>query len=276
MLEKSLNQHQKDLLDKITDNIDIEVFDSDIIYQITKTSHQENNKYENISVIKLLDCEKRLKFVYNISENMSLIIFKVDLYQKGLLTPQVEYEVYHPLTFEKLNLEICSNISIEIKVPASIDEDELFKYDPTSDFYNDICYPYTSIYGTDVILVDRQNEYINNNLTLCENNCQNAGYNLSTKYAICRCNTKNYINITDNIIIDKNKLLKSFMDMKNMINIDVMKCYSLLLKKDGLINNIGNYILLFTIFFFIISSIIFSARGFKFLLQQINNIMEKK
>ena len=66
------------------------------------------------------------------------------------------------------------------------------------------------------------------------------------------------------------------MDMKNMINIDVMKCYSLLLKKDGLINNIGNYILLFTIFFFIISSIIFSARGFKFLLQQINNIMEKK
>ena len=199
----------KDLLENINNNEkkDIEIFESDVIYQITSTFNQENYRYNNISVIKLLECENRLKILYNITQNMSLIIFKIDIYEEGLLIPLVEYEVYNPLTFEKLELEICSNISIEINVPVSIDEDEIFKYDPNSDFYNDKCYPYTSENGTDAILSDRQNEYIDNNLTLCENNCQYMGYNISTKYAICNCEAKNYINITNDDIIDKDKLL---------------------------------------------------------------------
>ena len=269
-----MNGNLKNLLDNITHNIDIDIFDFDIIYQLTSTFNQENNQYENISVIKLLDCEKRLKSFYNISNNMSLIIFKVDLHQEGLLMPIVEYDVYHPLTYKKLDLEICSNISIEINIPVSINENELFKYDPKSDFYNDKCYPYTSNHGTDVTLIDRQNEYIDNNLTLCENNCKYIGYDTNTKYASCSCDTKLYINISNYILIDNNRLLNGFKNIKYMINLEVMKCYSKLFQKDGIIKNIGSYILLFSIFFFIISLIIFINKGFKSLLTQINILVQ--
>ena len=266
-----------DLLENVTNNDkkDIEIFESNIIYQITSTFNQENYQYDNISVIKLLECENRLKIIYNITKNMSLIILKIDTYEEGLLMPKVEYEVYHPLTFEKLELYECSNISIEIDVPVSIDEDELFKYDPTSDFYNDKCFPYTSENGTDVTLNDRKNEFLDNNLTLCENNCQYMGYDKNTKYATCYCETKNYINITNNNIIDKDRLLKSFIDIKNMINLEVIKCYYVLFKKDSLIKNIGSYILLFCICFFIISLIIFIVKGYKSLINQINMIIPK-
>ena len=51
-----------------------------------------------------------------------------------------------------------------------------------------------------------------------------------------------------------------------------MKCYKLLLTKDGLIKNIGSYILLSTIIIYIISLYIFSRKGFYFFNMQIKEI----
>ena len=65
---------------------------------------------------------RKTKKLYFISEKESLIIFKLDIFQEGLLIPKVEYEVYHPLTFEKLELDICNNITIEISLSVSINE----------------------------------------------------------------------------------------------------------------------------------------------------------
>ena len=36
---------------------------------------------------------------------------------------------------------------------------------------------------TYIILKDRRNEYINNNLSLCESNCEYEGYDINTKKA---------------------------------------------------------------------------------------------
>lgn len=41
-----------------------------------------------------------------------------------------------------------------------------------------------------------------------------------------------------------------------------MKCYKTLFSKNGLINNIGSYILLIIFLFFIVSSIIFYLKGY--------------
>ena len=257
------------------ENVDKAIYDNDIIYQITSTSNSKNNQYNNISIIKLLECEKRLKEHNGINKTKSLIIFKVDIYEESLIRPIVIYELYNPDTFQRLELDICLNISIEIDLPVSINEKELFKYDPSSEFYNDKCFPYTSENGTDVTLKDRQNEYANNNLSLCEDNCTFLRYNNFKKYAICDCKVKNYINITKDLIIDKDRLLNSFIDIKNMINLEVLKCYYILFTKDGIIKNIGSYILLFTICFFIISAIIFIGKGYKSLISEINNLILK-
>ena len=105
--------------------------------------------------------------------------------------PVIEYEVYHPTEFYKLNLSDCDDLKIEISLPVSINEDELYRYNTSSDFYNDKCFPYTSENGTDMTLSDRQNDFINQNLSLCEKNCDFIGYDNNTKYASCDCQIKN-------------------------------------------------------------------------------------
>ena len=190
--------------------------------------------------------------------------------------PIIEYEIYHPYTLEKLELDVCNEEKIQISVPVTINEEDILKYNPNSDYYNDKCYPSTSDDGADIILNDRKNEFINNNLTLCENDCEFSGYDSETKQVICECEIKNEINLSFDIEIDKDKLLSYFSDIKNFINIDVMKCYKLLFTKEGIIKNIGSYVLLFTIFVFFVSLIIFMINGFNTFNTHIKNIMRLK
>ena len=252
---------------------DIVIFEEDITYQITSSYNQNNKKYENISKMIFTKCEKKLKSIYDIQPNETIIIFKIDVYEEGLLMPIVEYEMYHPNNYTRLDLSICDEFNINISVPVSVDEDNLYKYFPTSDYYNDKCFPFTSINGTDIILKDRQNEYISNNLTLCENNCNLIGYNNYLKYSSCECKIKNEINIIGDVVIDKDKLLENFVDIKNIINLEVMKCYRYLFTKEGILFNIGSYILLFSIFIYIISIIYFISKGYNSFIKRINDII---
>ena len=55
-----------------------------------------------------------------------------------------------------------------------------------------------------------------------------------------------------------------------------MKCYKALFSKDGLIRNIGSYVLLFVIFIFIVSAILFYKCGYNLLEDQIKEIYFSK
>ena len=271
-----VNGNIKSLLINVTnEKQDLTVEQDDAIYQITSSDNQKNKIYNNISTLNLGECENKLKSYYNISIDESLLIFKVDVYEDGLFIPIVEYEIYHPYTLEKLNLEICEKDKIQISLPVDINEEDIDKHDPTSNYYNDECYP-SSDNGVDIILIDRQNEFINNNLTLCESKCKFIGYNTEVKQVLCECDIKNEINLISHIVIDKDKLLSNFKDLKSLINLDIVKCYKILFTKEGLIKNIGSYILLSTIFLFIISSFIFIGKGFNNLKLQIRDIMMLK
>ena len=46
-------------------------------------------------------------------EEQTLIILKIDYYEEGSLTPIVEYEIFHPITKEALNLEYCNETKIK-------------------------------------------------------------------------------------------------------------------------------------------------------------------
>ena len=105
---------------------------------------------------------------------------------------------------------------------------------PASEYYNDICYTYTSKDGTDITLSDRKNIFVNDNLTVCEENCKFNGYNYTTGKVSCSCNAQiNPISKISDIVFDKNKLYESFTDFKNIMNLNVFKCYKL--RKNNLI-----------------------------------------
>ena len=192
--------------------------------------------------------------------------------------PKIEYEVYYPIlssNLEKLNLTICKNTKIDISIPVDIDED-LDIYNSSSGYYNDICYTYNTKDGTDISLSDRKKDFIENNKTLCEENCEFTKYNYDTGKAICSCDIKISIPLISDIYIDKNRLYENFVNIKNIMNIDILKCYSIVFSKEGFYNNYGFFILIPIFILHIITIIIVILKGYNNIKNKIIKIVDAR
>ena len=250
--------------------------DNNILFTITTTDNQKMNEKINVTTINLGDCEKKLKEKYNIPNDKSLYIFKIDIKEEGMKIPIIQYEIYFPLhgeKLEKLNLSICENMKVEISIPVSINEEDIDKYNSSSGFYNDICYTYTSEKGTDVCLNDRKTEFVESNMSLCEEDCDFKGYNSTLKRALCSCPVKIKLLIIPEIRFNKTKLYDNFININYITNIKVIKCYHVLFSKEGISNNIGIYIIVPIIIFHFICLIIFYIKEYKKLKHVINQIL---
>jgi len=85
--------------------------------------------------MELGECEKLLKNKYNISQDETLIILKMVIYKQGLYIPIIEYQLFHPITKEKLNLNYCSNTTINLYISTEIEENNLLKHNSASEYY---------------------------------------------------------------------------------------------------------------------------------------------
>ena len=92
------------------------------------------------------------------------------------------YEAFN-LNFH-FNLNECKDISIRYIFPVALNEDELYKYDPNSEYYSDNC----SVIN-ELSIYDRKKEYNDKNLSLCQANCYYNNYNFNTTKVTCSCNT---------------------------------------------------------------------------------------
>ena len=284
--DKMINTIRNDILNDNMDeliyskviglNNDLNVYYKNKLFQITSSYNQNNNKNMNISTIKLGDCENILKKHYNLNDDEDFIIFKIEIYIEGFLIPIIEYEIFSLSIKEKLDLNLCNETKININNLVNIDEKYLFKYNSTDDFYTDKCYPFTTESNTDITLDDRKNEFINNNMSLCEINCIYKGYNVDTKQAECDCQFKSSIALMDGfVVINKDLLLNNFKDIKKSMNLFVYKCYYIFFTNDGFLYNIGSYILLIIILFEIFSLFSFLLKGYQFLLNRFHNFYLK-
>ena len=277
-IKEQLNSTLDELIKNITDGDkkDLLIKAKEATYQLTTTENQNNNEYNNISTIKLGECENILKDEYHIDRNKSLLIFKIDYYMPGISIPVIGYEVYHPDTKEKLNLNLCKDSLIDFDIPVSIDENSLFKYDPNNEYYVDECYTYTTENGTDIVLNDRKEEFVDNNLSLCENKCEYKGYEEGTKKASCKCEVKSKEFVISNIIEDENLLSNNFTYDNFSSTITSMKCIYTIFSKEGLVRNYANYILIFIFIAYIILIILFYKVGFYILEEEIKKIIKFK
>ena len=99
-----------------------------------------------------------------------------------------------------LNLSICEDTDIEISYPTNI-SDDIEKYNLKSDYYNDICAKETSNSNKDMSLADRINEYINNNMSLCEDNSEFVNYVEENKIVNCSCKVKTFLSLTFHLLL---------------------------------------------------------------------------
>ena len=245
---------------------------NETIFQMTSSFNQNYKNYKKISSIKLKECENIIKEKYNIPKNDSLIIFKVEKNIKNSLIPLIEYEIFNPLTKEKLDLKDCRiyKKNIDIYIPASINETIIYKHNPNHYYYNDVCNTKTTEFGTDITLYDRRTEYNYNNLSLCSSDCTFSNYDNENQIVICQCEAKTGININSNFVLNKLTI------KKRVINLDILKCITLVFRTKGIIQNLGNYIILSILILFIISGIYFLIKGYKIVCEQIDDILRIK
>ena len=192
-----------------------------------------------------------------------------------MLIPKIEFEIYYKLNgnnLKKLNLSYCSNSKIDISIPVKIIEKDIDKYNSSSGYYNDMCYITISDGGTDITLKDRKDEFLDNNKTLCQENCLFSEYNYKIKKARCSCDVKEFPTKYENMKIDKTKLYENFIDIKNIANINLLVCYKVLFSKNGLLKNFGSYSIIGIIIVHFIIIIIYYSKN---LYSQIQSIINK-
>ena len=246
-----------------------------VLFELTSTDYFKKNMNINITSIYLGKCEDILKDAYNISYNTTLYLLIIDINEQGMKIPKIEYEVYHIIDEDnliQLNLTLCKNERIELSIPVDID-DNIDKYNSSSGYYNDFCYRITSNYGTDICLKDRREEFINNNLTLCEENCNLIDYDYIYRKAKCSCEIKINIPLLEDIKFDKEKLKKNFIDINNILNYKFLKCYKIVFKKKNLILNYGFYILTFIYALFFLCFFLFYFKYYNLFFEKIKKLI---
>ena len=139
-----------------------------------------------------------------------------------------------------------------------------------------ICDCFTTESETDISLKDRQIEYNENNMSVCEENCEFSEYNYDLAKAVCSCLTKTKIEKISDIKINKKGLYSNFKNIVNIANLELIKCAYLLFNKNGFINNSANYIMLILFIFSIITLILFITREYKKINEFIIKITEIK
>ena len=247
-----------------------------VIMSAGTTDIFKNNFNSEITSVDLGSCEEEIKVYYNISLNQSLIIVKGDFKSNYSLIPKVGgFQIIDPNTLKLLNLSHCKTNEAKLYYPVVIDVSNLFLFDPNSDFYNDNCFVYTTENGTDIILKDRQQEFINKNLSLCDNKCIFLDYDSINKQSICACEIQNKAETISDLINNPNQIPKEFIineESKKSANMMPIKCLSL----SGLKNNIASYLLLFICLYFLLSLLYFMKCGFYILKSEVDKILHKK
>ena len=242
---------------------------------LTTTKNQnKNEKYSNETTINLGECERIIKEAYNISYDEILFMKKIDVIEEGMIIPKTEFDVYYKINginLIKLNLSYCRNIKIDISIPIKI-EDNIDKYNSSSGYYNDICYISTSDESFDIPLKDRKEEFMNNNRTVCQENCFFSEYDNNINKVKCSCDVVESSSFFENIKIDKQKLYENFIDIKNIANINILKCYKVILSKKVIIKNYGSYFIMLVIIIHLIIIIIFYIKN---IYNKIKSIMKQ-
>ena len=246
-----------------------------ILISLKTLDKEKNNIFINKTSIDLVLCETLIKSLNNISNDNTLFILKIEVREEGMKIPKIEYELYNLMlnnnTLTKLNLSPCKNMKIDISIPVPI-KDTIDKYNTSSDYYSNICSKAISEYGTDISLNDRKNKFVNDNLTLCEEDCDLVDYNFTTEKAKCSCLVKINLPFIGDIKFDKDKLKKRFIEIENIANLKFMKC----IKNVSLNYNYGFYIYIFIIVLYIVCLFLFYFKFFSLLKETMLAIVNSK
>jgi len=247
------------------------------VYQFTTVISQKNicntkYSYSSIDFYEFSDIfKRRLKEFSN-----DFYLFKVDYFFEDYKIPIIEYNIYDKVgkVFQKINLDSFKDKHIRYYLPVNINQEDEFKYNPTNNYFNDICYSYNADNGKDKIIYERKDEFNKFKMSLCEKDCIYVKYDFNINKVICECKIKTDLKYSDKIIV--NEAFYQFTNLKMLSNIYILKCAKTLFSKDGIKSNIAFYIVMIIILISIFECIYFFLKGYKYFERKIKEIIELK
>ena len=266
----------------IGNNISIELTSVRLeLEKLAKLIKGHETAAKNTSIVDLSSCQEVLKKKYNLSAEEDLIMIKGDFLQKLselYLSNQVEYQLLSTSMGAFLPLTDCKNEGVGVTVTNPFNSGLLFGdyqykvkqtveegyniFDANSNFYNDICTPFTNENGNDVLLDARRKDYFNQNYNLCENGCKFIGFNETINMYTCNCTVKSAINDQSNYEVTPMAIPDDFFKITSEYsNIKVFKCSSQVFSLKGQKYNFGSYILFTCFVSFIIVIILYFCKG---------------
>ena len=261
----------------LNENKSIILYENRHTYEILRSD--KNIDYSNnISIINKTSCYNTLRKYYGIPEEDPLYILKLDANREGQQTPKVVYIIYYPLNgrnLEELDKTLCEGESLSLLFPVKLKNGTEYLYNKTSDYFQNLCFTFTSDDGTDMTLEARQEEFAKNNQSLCEEGCEFVKYHQETEYVECGCEVNITVPFVSDIEVDKDLLYK-FTDIKHIMNFDVLKCHGLLLSIKKLSSNIGFFTFIPSFIMYFICIFVFFFKDFLLLKQNINDIVKSK
>ena len=252
------------------------------VYNTSNEGLNFANSFTNISKIDLGLCKNRIQEKYSMNEE--LIVFKIDIFKLNLISSQVEYSIY-TLQGKKIDLSICStekiiiynyfnNSKINFDNMESLAKQGYDIFNPDDAFYTSICSNYKNEYETDVININRREDYYPN-LTICEKNCEYKGLNLKDYSFKCECSFKNEMDLSDRKM-GYNKWYSTFRYVLAPSNLKVFLCFKNAFIFNCFFNNYGQIFQTFCFIIQMILSILIIFRGLKYLFAKIYEMSEEK
>ena len=288
--EELYSRLKTEIFDSYNQDESPKIYNGNGDYSIRVSNTLNEMKYLNgsngLSLIDLGECEYLLKITNNIPLTSKLIIIKKEKNKNNIIEKDIQYEIYNPISFKILNLSICDNITIDLYVPLKLSEtkQEYYKdlakqgynpFDLNDKFYKEICTPYVSENGTDVLLDERE-EFIFSPIAeqmVCQNNCVYSSYSLDTNYIKCECGNNMEMVTLDIKHLSKENILQSFLSTFVSTNYKVMRCYNLVFNFKIFCKNIGSIITLIFFIIYIISMIYYFQKGIQSLKIEISKIL---
>ena len=110
-------------------------------------------------------------------------------------------------------------------------------------------------------------------MTLCEEKCELIDYNYNIEKVKCSCEIKTKISANNKF--NKKEFYKSFTDIKNIANIDILKCYKVAFNINNLKSNYGFYIMISIMILFFLTIFIFRFISYKKLKMNLLNMSKQ-
>ena len=237
------------------------------VYLSTEKMTPAEHIEKRIPVVDISNCTTQLKGQNGISNEEELIILtkekdndinEANDENNNFFGKYNQLEVYDS-SGRELNLSQCnSEIKIstyigDIVEEAGLDIEEaktlaewgIDIYNPTHEFFNNICYEFESSDGKDITLEDRRKD-IFQNVTFCQEGCSYGGFDYDLMIVSCICYPETLQSEPQNTTNEEHpkqnkfkELVKSFIANWLDFNIDVIYCYNLVFNGRIIKSNYG-------------------------------------